>query len=78
MIEAKFKIKLNSTKEVKIILESISPELKKKISKTDVHLYSSQKIIHLDIKSNNTSSLRAACNSYLRWVNTAYSINNTI
>ena len=78
MFEAKFKIPFNSEEEAKIILKSISPEIKKKISNTEIDLYSNKNIIFLEIRSKNTSSLRAACNSYLRWINTAYSINNVI
>jgi len=78
MFEAKFKIPFNSEEEAKIILKSISPEIKKKISNTEVDLKSSGNIVFLVIKSKNTSSLRAACNSYLRWINTAHSINNVI
>ena len=78
MFEAKFKIPFNSEEEAKIILKSIFPEIKKKISNTEIDLYSNKNIIFLEIRSKNTSSLRAACNSYLRWINTAYSINNVI
>ena len=78
MFEAKFKIPFNSEEEAKIILQSISPEIKKKISNTEVDLQSSGNIVYLVIKSKNTSSLRAACNSYLRWINTAHSINKVI
>ena len=78
MIQAKFKINMKTEKEANIILASITPEIKKKISKTKVKIYSSQKTIYLDINSDSTSSLRAACNSYLRWIDTAYRINKTI
>jgi tRNA threonylcarbamoyladenosine modification (KEOPS) complex Pcc1 subunit len=69
---------MNNKNEARIIIESISPEIKKKISKTDINLYSSGKIIHLVIQTENISSLRAALNSYLRWISTAYTINNSI
>lgn len=78
MFEAKFKIPFNSEEEAKIILKSISPEIKKKISNTEINLHLTKNIIFLEIRSKNTSSLRAACNSYLRWINTAYSINNVV
>ena len=80
MFEAKFEIPFNSEEEAKIILKSISKRGFKVISlyNTEIDLHSTKNIIFLEIRSKNTSSLRAACNSYLRWINTAYSINNVI
>ena len=78
MPEAKFIIQMNTKEEVNIIFESVKPEIKKKIANTDINLFNSGKNIFLNIKSKNTSSLRAACNSYLRWINIAHKVKNTV
>jgi tRNA threonylcarbamoyladenosine modification (KEOPS) complex Pcc1 subunit len=78
MFEAKIIINIESKIEAEIIVESISPEIKKKIPNTKVNIYSNGNKIFLDIASKNISSLRAACNSYLRWIKTAKNVKNSI
>ncbi len=78
MLKANIIIDMDSSIEAKIIMESISPEIKNNITNTKVILYSSNKKIFLEITSKNLSSLRAACNSYLRWIKTAYDVKNSI
>jgi len=78
MIEAKIIIKMDSKNQAEIVSLSISPEVKKKIPNSTINLYFSDNKIFLDIISKNISSLRAACNSYLRWINTANDITNSI
>jgi len=74
MISAKFIFKFDSEKDAKIVAGSLSPEIKNKIPKTNVKIKIDKKTYYLEIKSNDISSLRAACNSYLRWINTAFSV----
>ena len=76
--KASFKFRLNSSSEAEIIASSLSPELKQKIQKTNVQISHLDNILLLDIESNYVSSLRAACNSYLRWINTAISVKQLI
>ena len=78
MIKAKIIIKMDSKNQAEIVSLSISPEVKKKIPNSKINLYCSDDKIFLDIISKNISSLRAACNSYLRWINTANEITNSI
>lgn len=74
MISAKFVFKFDSEKELKIVAGSISPEIKNKIPKTNVKIKIEKTTYFLDIISDDISSLRAAINSYLRWINTAISV----
>jgi tRNA threonylcarbamoyladenosine modification (KEOPS) complex Pcc1 subunit len=74
MISAKFIFKFDSEKELKIVADSISPEIKNKIPKTNVKIKIDKTTYFLDIISDDISSLRAAINSYLRWINTAISV----
>ena len=78
MIIAKIIISMDSAFDARIVVESISPEIKNKIPNTKINLYVSNEKIFLDIISKNLSSLRAACNSYLRWINTANNVKNSI
>ena len=78
MVEAEIIISMDSDFDARIIVESISPEIKNKIPNTKINLYVSDGKIFLDIISKNLSSLRAACNSYLRWINTANNVKNSI
>ena len=68
----------DSEKENKIIYESLIPEIKNKIPKTKVKLSYDKKDLLLEIETNDISSLRAACNSYLRWINTALNVKKTL
>ena len=78
MKTAKFLFNFDSKEEAKIIAESLDPEIKQKIPKTNVKLYLSDKTFSLEINAMDVSSLRAACNSYLRWINTAINVKNSI
>ena len=78
MIVAKIIIDMDSTFDARIVIKSISPEIKNNIPNTSVSLCYSNKKIYLDITSENLNSLRAACNSYLRWINTANNVKNSI
>jgi len=78
MMKVRFVFYFDSIKEAKVIAESLQPEIKHKIPKTDVDVYSSEKIFSLSIEAKDVSSLRAACNSYLRWINTALNVKRTV
>jgi tRNA threonylcarbamoyladenosine modification (KEOPS) complex Pcc1 subunit len=78
MAKAEIIVEMDSNSDARIIIESITPEIKNKIPNTTVKLYCSNNKIFLNINSKNLSSLRAACNSYLRWINTANNVKNSI
>lgn len=78
MKSAKFIFNFDSEKEAKIISETLQPEIKHKIPKTNVEITLSGKKISLEISAREISSLRAACNSYLRWINTALNVKKTV
>ena len=75
---ASFQFSFNSSSEAALIAKSLSPEIQQKIPKTDVKITLLDNTLLLDIRSNDVSSLRAACNSYLRWINTAISVKQLI
>ena len=52
----------------RIVLESLLPELDRSVSRTQVDLVKSDTGVILKISAEDTSALRAAINSYLRWL----------
>jgi tRNA threonylcarbamoyladenosine modification (KEOPS) complex Pcc1 subunit len=78
MKKASFIFVFDSEKEAKIVAESLNPEIKHKIPKTEIEISLSGKTFSLEIEATDVSSLRAACNSYLRWINTALTVKKTV
>ncbi len=78
MKKASFVIIFDSDSSAKIISDSIEPEIKHRIPKTKVNLKIKGKKLFLEIKAKDISSLRAAINSYLRWINTALNVKKAI
>ena len=78
MKTANFEFILNSESEAKIIADAIDPEIKNKIPKTDVKIKIIKNTLFLEIKSNDLSSFRAAINSYLRWIDTAIKVKQSL
>lgn len=78
MKTAIFEFNFDTEDEARIVASSLNPEIKNKIPKTKVDVSLSRKTFNLRIEANDLSSLRAACNSYLRWINTALNVKKTI
>lgn len=76
--KASFIFNFDTIKIANLIAKSLSPEIKQKIPKTKVEISISKKILTLDIESEDASTMRAACNSYLRWINTAINVNRLV
>ena len=75
---ASFAFYFDSSSEAVLVAASLSPELKQKIPKTNVELSCSDNTLSLNIESKDVSSLRAACNSYLRWIATAINVKKLV
>ena len=78
MKTAKFVFNFDSSEEARIVSESLDPEIKNKIPKTKVKVSLSGKTFSIDLEAKDVSSLRVACNSYLRWINTALNVKKTV
>jgi len=74
MKKAVFEFDFDSSADAEILLESLKPEIKHKIPKTDVSINIDKEKLILEINANDITSLRAACNSYLRWLKIAFDI----
>lgn len=78
MANVRFVFDFDSIKEAEVVAESLNPEIRHKIPKTDIDISISKKTLLLNIEAKDVSSLRAACNSYLRWINTALNVTRTV
>jgi tRNA threonylcarbamoyladenosine modification (KEOPS) complex Pcc1 subunit len=78
MKKASFTITFDSVDDAEIINDSINPEIKHKIPKTKADISISGKKLFLKIEANDISSLRAAINSYLRWIGTALNVKKSL
>jgi tRNA threonylcarbamoyladenosine modification (KEOPS) complex Pcc1 subunit len=74
MKTASFVFNFDSEEEARIVAESLDPEIKQKIPKTKVQVTLSSNTFSINIEAKDLSSLRAACNSYLRWIDTALKV----
>ncbi len=71
MMEALFTIDFISEEEAEIIASSISRE---KIPRCEIKISHEGKVVSLRISAENSVALRAACNSYLKWIDMAHKI----
>ena len=80
MKSASFVFNFDTYEEARIVAESIDPEIKleHKLPKTKVKTKLSGKTFSIEIETADLSTLRAACNSYLRWINTALNVKKTV
>lgn len=78
MKQATFVFTCDSVKDAEILEQSLFPEVRQKIPKSAIQLIRCKKNLTLTIESSDTSSLRAACNSYLRWIQTALNVKSIV
>lgn len=76
--KATFLFSFPSSKDASVIAQSLSPEIKHKIPKSMVTFSINGKKLSMVIEAEDLSSLRAACNSYLRWIQTALSVKQLV
>lgn len=63
-------------KTVDIIAKSLLPESKRIVPRTKVEIKNNKNKLVLSITADDVSALRAAVNSYLRWIKTAVDMSN--
>jgi tRNA threonylcarbamoyladenosine modification (KEOPS) complex Pcc1 subunit len=63
-----------SKKRASIAVAALSPEITHKIPKSTVAVSVEGPFLQLAVEADDVSSLRAACNSYLRWIQTALAV----
>ncbi len=61
-----------------VVASSLSPETDRKIPRTDVQVKEDENALYLVICAEDTNALRAAVNSYLRWISVGIDTYNEI
>ncbi len=64
--------------DARVVYDALKPEIKHKIPKTKIEVKNKGTILKINIEANDISSLRASCNSYLRWIKIALTVKKTI
>jgi KEOPS complex subunit Pcc1 len=59
-------------------MSALSPEVGREIPRTRVHLTSEGEEIVLNVEASDLGALRAALNSYLRWISISEEIGNMV
>ena len=72
--QATFVFLFDSADDADLVARSLFPEVNNTIAKTSVDLLNSGATLTLTVGSTDVCSLRAACNSYLRWIHTAIDV----
>ncbi|HIH98184.1 MAG TPA: hypothetical protein HA346_04175 [Thermoplasmata archaeon] len=72
---AEIDIAFEKEEDAELVMQSLSPETKDKNPRSSVEIATSGKMLKLKIEAKDTPALRATCNSYLRWIDTAIRVN---
>lgn len=74
MHTAKIKITFDQVQTASIIYATLLPELSKNIPQTTIEVTQLDRTLTLTISAQTTPVLRAAINSYSRWIQTAVQV----
>ena len=75
-VKAEFKIKFENSAEAEVVLRSIEPELQTAPSdRSSIKVNLDGDTLKLIIDAEDTPSLRASVNSYLRWIILSCEVN---
>lgn len=67
--QAIIRLNFSSEKQLKVVLEALKPETKTPPTRrSKVQMKGEGNILTLNFRARDTSALRAAVNSYLRWI----------
>ncbi len=62
----------------KAVMSALSPEVGREIPRTRVHLFTQDEEVVLNVEASDLGALRAALNSYLRWIRISEEIGNMV
>jgi KEOPS complex subunit Pcc1 len=75
-VKAEFKIEFESSHEANVVLKSIEPEIQSAPSeRSSVIVKLERNVLKLIVDAEDTPSLRASVNSYLRWIILSHEVN---
>ena len=74
-VETELEMKFETQQDAVIVLRSVEPEIRTAPSeRTSVNIDLSGNVLKIKINAEDTTSLRASLNSYLRWVKLSYEV----
>ena len=76
--KASISFSFDSAADAKLIVATLFPEIQHAIPKTNITVSCIKNNVVLQVESQHVSALRAACNSYLRWIQTALNVRQLL
>lgn len=77
--KATVRLPFSSEKRLDALVNALKPELNKQITtRSHTTLTKDNLFLVLHVEANDTVALRAALNSYLRWINTTIKVFDTV
>jgi tRNA threonylcarbamoyladenosine modification (KEOPS) complex Pcc1 subunit len=77
--KATVRLPFMSEKRLNALMHALTPEINKQITtRSKTTLTKEHQFLVLNVEANDTIALRAALNSYLRWINSATSVLETL
>ncbi len=74
-VKAEFEMEFENQWEAEVILKSLEPEIASAPSqRSSTHFKQVNNILKMKIDAADVTSLRAATNSYLRWIRLSYDV----
>ena len=74
-VKAEFEMEFENQWEAEVILKSLEPEMASAPSqKSTTNLKQMNNILKMEIYADDVTSVRAAVNSYLRWIRLSYDV----
>ena len=74
-VKAEFEMEFENQWEAEVILKSLEPEIASAPSqRSSTNLKQMNNILKMEICATDVTSLRAAINSYLRWIRLSYDV----
>jgi len=77
--QAVIRLNFSSEKQLKVVLEALKPETRTPAThRSKVQIMSEGNSLTLSFEATDTSALRAAINSYLRWIHLAKTVVKSV
>ncbi len=76
--KATISINISSDKHLSSLLNALKPETKKSGNRSKVNIDKNGSLIILNVEANDTVALRAALNTYLRWIGSVIGVLDVI
>ncbi len=73
--KAAIQLRFSSEQQLTALIDALAPEIHKQIStRSKVDIVQDGQLLVLNVEAQDTVALRAALNSYLRWINSTISV----